>query len=348
MMEDTGYMPRAVFIMDKLMSKIGLNGKSFIPLLIGFGCNVPAILSSRMIENRKDRLVTMLINPFMSCSARLPVFVLFITAFFASHKTLVLFFVYFTGILLAVLSAILFKKTLFRGKDIPFIIELPPYRFPSFKVILKQVWFRGKIYIKKVGTTILLASLIIWVLGYFPRNVKYSKNYNYEISLLNKKPSKENLIKIRSLELEREAERQEKSYIGQIGKFIQPIFEPLEFDWKMTVSIISGIAAKEVVVGTMAVLNQVQNEEDTNSLAQKLQEQKYNTGPKAGHCVFNPLIALTFMLFVLIYFPCIGVVAAIKRESGAWKWALFNIAYTSTLAWFLSFTVINLGKIIGY
>ncbi len=348
LMEDTGYMPRAVFIMDKLMSKIGLNGKSFIPLLIGFGCNVPAILSSRMIENKKDRLVTMMINPFMSCSARLPVYVLFITAFFTSYRTLVLFSLYFTGILLAILSAILFKKTLFRTNTIPFIIELPPYRIPSFKIILKQVWFRGRIYLKKVGSTILFASLIIWALGYFPRDTKYSKNFDEKIEFLKKNPNKYNLAKIQLIELEKEAERQENSYIGKLGNFVQPIFEPLHFDWKMTVSIISGIAAKEVVVGTMAVLYQVQDKENTSSLAKKLTDQKYLSGPRVGTSTFNPLIALAFMVFVLIYFPCIGVVAAIKRESDTWKWALFNIIYTTSLAWLLSFVIIQIGQIFGF
>ncbi len=364
LMEDTGYMARAVFIMDKAMHTIGLHGKSFIPLLMGFGCNVPAIMSSRIIESRRDRLLTMLINPFMSCSARLPVYVLFISAFFVHYQSLILFGIYLTGVLLAILSAILFKKTLFKTQDIPFVMELPRYRMPTLRSILKHMWFRASQYLKKIGGVILAASVIIWALGYFPRNVEYSRNYeqdanqieqmyNEKIALADKNNiegikhlRQEKESRLHRIELAKKYEEQENSYIGRIGGFIQPVMAPLGFDWKMTVSIITGIAAKEVIVGTMGVLYEAEDEDDAASLTKKLRSQRYHSGEKAGQKVFTPLIALSFMLFILIYFPCVAVISAIKKESGGWKWAMFSVGYTTVLAWTVSFMVYQLGSLL--
>jgi ferrous iron transport protein B len=364
LMEDTGYLSRAVFIMDKAMHRIGLHGKSFIPLLMGFGCNVPAILSSRIIESRRDRMITILINPFMSCSARLTVYVLMISAFFVSYQSLVLFSLYLIGILLAIASAWLFRKTLFKVQEIPFVMELPPYRFPTWRTIIKHMWFRASQYLKKVGGVILVASVIIWTLGYFPRNVEYSKDYSAAENTARKKYASEvlteqNLLKIRQYEenlkialedinLEKESEHQEKSFIGMIGNLFQPVMSPLGFDWKMTVALIAGVSAKEVVVGTMGVLFQADNADGENqsSLISKLQEQRYKSGPKEGQLVFSPLVAYSFMLFILIYFPCISVIAAIRKESGSWKWAMFSVGYTTFLAWFISFIVFQVGSLL--
>jgi ferrous iron transport protein B len=307
LMEDSGYMARAAFIMDKLMHKIGLHGKSFIPLIMGFGCNVPAIMATRTLENRTDRLLTMIITPFMSCSARLPVYVLLISAFFPNHRGLVLFSLYLTGILLAVAVALVMKKIAFSKKEVPFVMELPPYRIPTLKNTGLHMWHKAQQYLRKMGTVILVASIIIWALGYFPRDASGSRDY---------------------------ASR-EQSYIGKIGHAIEPIIRPLGFDWKMGVSILSGLAAKEIVVSTMGVLYNGGAGNDTNDgpLISNLRNQES----------FTPLVALCFMLFVLIYFPCIAVIAAIKKES-SWKWALFTMAYTTGLAWVVTFGVYQIGS----
>lgn len=313
-MEDSGYMARAAFIMDKVMHKMGLHGKSFIPLLMGFGCNVPAILSTRTIESRNSRMITMLIVPFMSCSARLPVYLLFAGTFFSRYAGLVLLGLYMTGILLAVLSARLFRRFLFKEEDTPFVMELPPYRLPTFKSVVIHMWDRSYQYLKKIGGPILIASIIIWFLGYFPQNSSLP----------------EHLV----------AEHQEQSYIGQIGKCIEPVMRPLGFDWKISVSLLSGMAAKEIVISTMGVLYAG---DDTNqaSLQQRLLAETHADGTP----VFTPLVVLGFLLFVLIYFPCIATIAAIKEESGSWKWALFSILYSTGLAWMVAFLVHWIGNL---
>lgn len=282
-MEDSGYMARAAFIMDKIMHKMGLHGKSFIPLIMGFGCNVPAIMASRIIESRKSRLVTILINPLISCSARLPIYLVMIGAFFPSKASLVLLSIYVTGILLAVLMARIFSRFIVRGDDAPFVMELPPYRMPTAKSVLRHTWEKGAQYLKKMGGIIMIASVIIWFLGYYPNHDAYSTT----------------------------AEQQENSYIGQIGKAIEPVIEPLGFDWKMGIGILSGIGAKELVVSTLGVL--YTNDDDIESV------------DLADRIPITPLVAYGYMLFVLIYFPCIATVAAIKNESGSWKWAAFTI-----------------------
>lgn len=303
-MEDSGYMARAAFIMDKIMHRMGLHGKSFIPLIMGFGCNVPAIMASRTIEDRKCRLITMLVNPLMSCSARLPIYLVMVGAFFPNQASFVLLCIYATGIILAVLMARLFSKFLVKGDDAPFVMELPPYRMPTTKSILRHTWEKGAQYLKKMGGIIMIASIIIWFLGYYPQHDAY----------------------------ETVAEQQENSYIGQIGKAVEPVIEPLGFDWKLGIGLISGVGAKELVVSTLGVL--YTNEEDVENVN------------LSNRIPITPLAALAYMLFVLIYFPCIATLAAIKQESGSWKWALFATGYTTVLAWCIAFVVYQLGNLI--
>jgi ferrous iron transport protein B len=364
LMEDTGYMARAVFIMDKVMHKIGLHGKSFIPLLMGFGCNVPAILSTRIIESRSDRLITMLINPFMSCSARLPVYILFISAFFVQYQGTILFAMYGIGVLLAIGSALLFRKAVFKQPDMPFVMELPPYRTPTLRTLLKHMWNRAEQYLRKIGGVILVASIIIWALGYFPRETKDDQIYDQKIATITSQYSKailqtqqsatviENLkqdemSKIQEISNEKESNRQLNSYIGRLGHLIEPAMRPLGFDWKMSVAILTGVAAKEITVGTLGVLYQAGQSADENSasLITKLQQQTHHAGPKKGQQVFTPLVAFSFMLFILIYFPCVAVVAAIRKESGNWKYAAFIVVYTTGLAYLASLMVYQIGSI---
>lgn len=361
LLEDTGYMARAVFIMDKLMHKIGLHGKSFIPLIMGFGCNVPAIMATRTIENRKNRLVTMLINPFMSCSARLPVYILLLGAFFPKYAGSLLFVIYLIGIGMAILMAIIFKKTIFKGEDIPFVMELPPYRVPTLKSTIRHMWFKASQYIKKMGGVILVAVIIIWALEYYPQNAKYSQDYDAKIEQLSDElesiPNnidgleKSSALAIQNqiweLESQKVAERQAQSYLGRIGMFIEPAIRPLGFDWKMGVSLLSGIAAKEIVVSTLGVLVQAGEDADETSqtLIHKLQNETYTHEPRVGEKVFTPLSAFSFLLFILIYFPCVAVIAAIKKESGNWKWAAFTIFYTTALAWIVSFAFYQVGTL---
>jgi len=349
LMEDTGYMARASFIMDKLMHKIGLHGKSFIPLVMGFGCNVPAIMATRTLDNRKDRILTMIITPFMSCSARLPVYVLLISAIFPQNQGLVLFTIYLIGILLAITTALIMKRVVFAKKEVPFVMELPPYRIPTLKNTSLHMWHKGQQYLKKMGNVILLASILIWALGYFPRHIDYSTNYDAQISVLktnNQLQTSDKDQKVMQLEMNKESERQEKSYIGQLGHAIEPVIRPLGFDWKMGVSIITGLAAKEIVVSTMGILYQADPEAEAGagSLGDKIKEQTHNKGEFKGQAVFTPLVSFGFMLFVLIYFPCVAVIAAIKKES-SWGWAVFTMVYTTAIAWVVAFATYQIGSL---
>lgn len=343
-MEDSGYMARAVFIMDKAMHKIGLHGKSFIPLVMGFGCNVPAILSTRIIESKRDRLLTILINPFMSCSARLPVYVLLISAFFKTNQGSILFLIYLIGVLMAVITAILLQKTIFKKHDVPFVMELPPYRLPTGRTMLRHMWHRTEQYLKKITSVILIASVIIWALGYFPLKKELSVDYDSKIQAISVTQPEQ----IDQLTARRNAELQEKSYIGRLGKAIQPVMDPLGFDWKMSVALLTGVMAKEVIVGTMGVLYEAKSTDEggSTSLIVKLQEHKYVSGPKEGEPVITPLNAFSFMMFILIYFPCVGVVAAIRKETGTWKWPIFSVVYTTSLAWLVAFAVFQIGSLI--
>jgi len=348
-MEDTGYMARASFIMDRLMHKIGLHGKSFIPMVMGFGCNVPAIMATRTLENRKDRIMTMLIIPFMSCSARLPVYVLLISAFFPHNQGLVLVSIYIIGVLLAIGSSLIMKKLFFKGKDVPFVMELPPYRIPTLRNTSIHMWHKGAQYLKKMGSVILIASILIWALGYFPLHVKHTKDFDQQITSIKTDTNLQDSLKtmqIKNIELAKNAEKQEKSYIGQMGHLIEPVIAPLGFDWKIGVSIITGLAAKEIVVSTMGVLYQTKDTEGTseNSLQNKFKNQTYSHGELKGQKVFSPLVAYALMLFVLIYFPCVAVVAAIKKEANM-KWAAFVMVYTTGIAWFVAFITYQIGSL---
>ena len=349
LMEDTGYMARASFIMDKLMHKIGLHGKSFIPLVMGFGCNVPAIMATRTLDNRKDRILTMIITPFMSCSARLPVYVLLISAIFPENQGIMLFGIYMVGILLAVLTALIMKKVAFDQKDVPFVMELPPYRKPTLRNTSMHMWFKAKQYLQKMGSVILVASVLIWALGYFPINVEYSKDYDSEIVALEQNVQLSETDKqeqIGKLYIDKESERQEFSYIGRLGHAIEPVIEPLGFDWKMGVSIITGLAAKEIVVSTMGVLYHADMDasEESETLKNNIKEQNHQTGVLKGQKVFTPLASIAFMLFILIYFPCVAVIAAIKKEAN-WGWAIFTMVYTTALAWLVAFATYQIGSL---
>ncbi len=349
LMEDTGYMARAAFIMDKLMHKIGLHGKSFIPLIMGFGCNVPAIMATRTLENRKDRILTMIITPFMSCSARLTVYVLLISAFFPKNQGMVLFSIYIIGILLAIIVAVVLKKVVFAKEDVPFVMELPPYRIPTLKNTTVHVWMKAVQYLRKMGSVILLASILIWAMVYFPRDIKYSTNYNEQIKSINENRTltiNEKTKLTHQLEIRKTAEHQEKSYIGRLGHAIEPILAPLGYDWKMGVSIIAGLAAKEIIVSTMGVLYQADNDPTVSdkSLKDKIIDQKHSIGPLKGQKVYSPLVAYGFMLFILIYFPCVAVIAAIRKEAN-WKWAAFTLTYTTFMAWLIAFAVYQIGSL---
>ena len=303
-LEDSGYMARAAFIMDKIMHRMGLHGKSFIPLIMGFGCNVPAIMATRTIEDRKSRLITMLVNPLMSCSARLPIYLVMIGAFFPNCASFMLLCIYTAGILLAVIMARIFSKFLVKGEDSPFVMELPPYRMPTSKSNMRHTWEKGAQYLKKKGGIIMIASIIIWFQGYNPQHDAY----------------------------ENVAEQQDNSYIGQIGKAIEPVIKPLGFDWKLGIGLISGVGAKELVVSTLGVLYTNEGDVENVNLSNRIP--------------ITPLVALAYMLFVLIYFPCIATFAAIKQESGSWKWAIFTAGYTTGLAWLVAFTVFQIGSLI--
>lgn len=338
-MEDTGYMARAAFIMDRLMHLIGLHGKSFIPLVMGFGCNVPAVMATRTIESRNNRMVTMLILPFMSCSARLPVYLLLAGAFFPQSAGTVLFGMYFLGIIVAVLSALLLKKFFFSREDTPFVMELPPYRIPTTMSVLLHMWTRAKQYLNKMGTVILVASIAVWALGYFPRYEGGSEAQAVEIFAQDHASSEVEYFEGLSVEQRESMLQQEHSYIGKIGHAIEPVFEPLGFDWRMSVALLTGAAAKEIVVSTMGVLY-VGDDSDEVLLTEKLQTAKRPDGSPA----YDPITALAFMIFVLIYFPCIATIVAIGRESGSSKWAFFSVFYSLAIGWLLSYGCVLLGR----
>jgi len=289
LMEDSGYMARAAFIMDKLMHGMGLHGKSFIPLIMGFGCNVPAVMATRTVESRRSRIITMLVLPMMSCSARLPIYIMITGAFFATqYQSLVMISLYAIGIVFSVLVSRILSKWVVKGDDTPFVMELPPYRFPTAKAIFRHTWEKGKQYLKKMGGVILVASIIVWALGYF--------------GTMGVAPSLE------------------QSFIGVLGKTVEPLFLAQGFDWRIDVSLLAGVGAKEIVASTMSVLY-------------------------GGEYNFSQLTAYCFLLFVLIYFPCIATIVAIRHESGSWRWATFAAFYTTLLAWVVSAVVYQIGSL---
>jgi len=305
-MEDSGYMARAAFIMDKVMHRIGLHGKSFIPLIMGFGCNVPAIMSARAIESRSSRLITVLINPFMSCSARVPLYVLLIGTFFQAHAAFVFMGIYLTGGLVAVVTARMLRRTLFRKEETPFVMELPPYRIPTLRSSMRHTWGKGKEYLKKMGGIILVASIAVWALNYFPLG-------NAE------DPGRD-------------------SYLESMGKAINPVMEPLGIGWRGSVAALAGVPAKEIVVSTLGVLYTGDGDASSANLGERLQ----NVNPSTGRPDFGPSEALSFMVFILLYCPCMATVTAIARECGAWKWALFSVIYNTAVAWVVAFCVYRL------
>jgi ferrous iron transport protein B len=354
--EDTGYMARAAFIMDKVMHTLGLHGKSFIPMIMGFGCNVPAIMATRVLESRRDRILTILINPLISCSARLPVYVLIAGALFGARAGNVIFSLYIIGIVLAILMGQIFKRTLFRGEIAPFVMELPPYRMPTLKGTLIHMWERGSIFIKKMGGVILLGSIIVWALSSFPQNVDYARDYEgqklriqeeytlKEASLLQTgQGDKVELLteemdrKIAEMEILKKRESQEKSLLGRLGKAIAPVLRPLGFDWRAGVALLTGFVAKEIVVSTFGVLYQVRGEEGEES----------ETLRAAIRKTMTPLVGYAFMIFILVYTPCLATVAAIRRETGSWGWTGFAVGYGLALAWILAFFIYQGGILLG-
>lgn len=311
LMEDSGYMSRAAFIMDKLMHKMGLHGKSFIPLIMGFGCNVPAVMATRTIESRRSRLITMMVLPFMSCSARLPIYIMIVGTFFAVQwRAWIMIGIYVMGIVMAVIVSKVMSRHVVRGEDTPFVMELPPYRWPTSKAIARHTWDKGKEYLKKMGGIILVASIIVWALEYFPHNDQLTRQ-----------------------------QQQEQSYIGRMGKAIEPVFAPQGFNWKMDVSLIAGVGAKEIVASTIGVLYTDDDSfadddafSDDSEKYTRLRQQMTAEG-------ITPLTAFCYLLFILLYFPCVATIVAIKNETGSWRWALFVAFYTTVIAWLVSAAV---------
>ncbi|MDP3285338.1 MAG: ferrous iron transport protein B, partial [Desulfobacterales bacterium] len=350
--EDTGYMARAAFLMDKIMHLIGLHGKSFIPMLMGFGCNVPAIMAARTLESEKDRILTILITPFMSCSAKLPIYIVLAGTFFAAKAGNVIFSVYLLGILLSIMSGRLFRSTLLRGVDAPFVMELPPYRVPMIKSLLIHMWDRSKMFLRKMGGIILIGSVIVWTLSAFPRDIEYSADYfakmnqinesfNIKITAAGEKDKeilkRERIETIGMIEKDMNSERAEKTYMGRIGKWISPVFEPLGIDWRGSVALLTGFFAKEIVVSTLGVLYAVEESDDRNALKNAL----LSSG-------MTPLSALSMMVFVLLYLPCLATIATIRKETGSFKWTAFSIVYSTSVAWIAAFCVFQGGKLLGF
>ncbi|MHC4874138.1 MAG: ferrous iron transport protein B [Planctomycetota bacterium] len=401
LLDDTGYMARAAFLMDRIMHNLGLHGKSFISMLIGFGCNVPGIMATRTLESRQDRLITILVNPLMSCSARYPVYALFCAAFFTRNQGLIILSVYVLGMVLAIAAGKLFRKTLFKGEDSPFVLELPPYRIPTFNSVMIHMWDRGKIFLQKAGGIILIGTILVWFINEFPKdeNLKFSRDYpaavttttEYRDNQLTELKTAFEEAKIAAeskyaeevkddkvkqfvgfekssqfLELEKHykeesesikdkygkeianlqnqfsAEKVSQKYSGRIGKVIEPLIKPLGFDWRLGISLIPGFTAKEIVVSSLGVIfgagegTDDEESQQAGSLRQKLRN------------AYTPLIAYCFMVFTLIYTPCMATVAVIKRETGSWGWAFFSIAYSLVLAWGVTFVFFNVGKLLGF
>ncbi len=317
LMEDSGYMARAAFIMDRLMHKMGLHGKSFIPLIMGFGCNVPAVMATRTIESRRSRLITMMILPFMSCSARLPIYIMIVGTFFSvQYRSWVMLSIYMVGIVMSVIVSKLMATFVIKGSDTPFVMELPPYRWPTAKAIGRHTWEKGKEYLKKMGGVILVASIIVWALGYFPHDDSLSTQ-----------------------------QQQEHSYIGKIGKTIEPVFAPQGFNWKLDVSLVTGIGAKEIVASTIGVLYSGDDSfADDDSFSDDAN--RYTTlGELMRKDGMTPLTAYCYLLFILLYFPCVATIVAIKNETSSWRWALIAACYTTLIAWVVSATVYQVGQL---
>ena len=337
-MEDSGYMARVAFIMDKLMHRMGLHGKSFIPLVMGFGCNVPAIMSTRIIESKSSRLITILINPFMSCSARIPIYVLLAGAFFPQYGPWVFVGLYLLGIIVAVFTAKCMRKFWLKADETPFVMELPPYRMPTFKATMRNMWGKAEQYLKKMGGLILVASIIIWALSYFPHYGSEDVPQEYRAEMLSELPSEtlQTTSPEKIDEMVTTEYQQTNSILGHVGRFVEPVVRPMEFGWKTCVSLIAGAAAKEVVVSTLGVL--YVGDDDADMLQKRLSTPSRLT----GKAPFTPQSALAFLVFVLLYFPCIATLAAITRETGSWKYTLFSVVYNTGLAWILAFVTFQI------
>lgn len=325
-MEDSGYMARAAFIMDKLMHRLGLHGKSFIPLVMGFGCTVPSIMATRSIESRSSRIITILINPFVSCSARLPIYVLLIGTFFSTHATLVFLSIYLTGIFVAGITARLLRKLWFGQDETPFVMELPPYRVPTFKATMRHMWGKGEQYIRKMGGIILVASIIVWALNYFPRHDSQIAHEAYATASVD-----DSAINPAT-----------DSYLQMAGKAVNPIMEPLGFNWRATVAAIAGIPAKEIVVSTLGVLYTGEEDAAETTLSSRLTE----PNPATGRPDFTPAIAISFLVFILLYCPCIATITAIVRETGNPRYGLFSIIYNTLVAWIFSFIAYHIALLV--
>lgn len=351
--EDTGYMARAAFLMDKVMHLIGLHGKSFIPLLMGFGCNAPAIMATRTLESEKDRVLTILINPLMSCSARLPVYVLLAGTFFGAKAGNVIFSIYLLGIILAIAMGRLFRKTLLRGKVAPFVMELPPYRAPMLRGLVIHMWERGKIFLKKIGGVILIGSIVIWFLSAFPRQVELAGDYEARSARLRahyagimsgaegdelKRLAAERDLAISTVQAATAREKMEQSYIGRIGKTFEPLFAPIGMDWRGSVAVLTGFVAKEIIISTMGVLHAARA--DRRQGDEALRTALRRSG-------MTPLSAYAMMAFVLIYTPCLATVGVIRRETNSWKWTAFSITYSSVLAWIVALVIYQGGRMLG-
>lgn len=367
-LEDSGYMSRAVFLIDRVMRSVGLHGHSFIPLVSGFGCSVPAIMATRAIADRKVRMTTMLVTPFMSCSARLPVYVLLIYSVFPKQQGLILFGIYLFGIAMAMLMAWVFRKTLFRGSDTPFVMEMPPYRIPTLRATILHMWRKAVQYLRKMGTVILLASIIIWFFSYFPSSTPRDEEFAAQSERIEgqlatcasagqtsgeQSPNQaerqdslqRELIRIAN---ERTALQQRNSLLGQLGRAIEPAIRPLGYDWRIGVGLLSGFAAKEVVVSTLGALLQTGADVDEESvlLRDRVRTIRVESGPRSGELLFTPLVALSLLIFVLLYMPCVATIAAVRKESGGWKWALFTAFYTTAIAYLMAMLVYQVGSLL--
>ncbi len=350
--EDTGYMSRAAFLMDRVMHLIGLHGKSFIPMLMGFGCNVPAVMAARTLESEKDRILTILITPFMSCSAKLPVYIVLAGAFFGHRAGTMIFVVYLIGISMAIVSGRLFRSLLLRGADAPFVMELPPYRIPMLKSLLIHMWDRSKLFLKKMGGIILAGSVIVWALSTFPRIEGYSRDYAADVDRIEasfrlaaetatpeaiEELAAERDREVARLMRQKSAEETAHSLLGRLGKAIAPVFEPIGIDWRGGISLLTGFVAKEIVVSTLGVLHAVEAEADGDALRSALL--------RSG---MSPLGALSMMVFVLLYVPCLATVATIRKETGSVAWTAFSVVYTTAAAWLAAFVVYQGGRLLGF
>ncbi|MDE6199705.1 MAG: ferrous iron transport protein B, partial [Muribaculaceae bacterium] len=320
-MEDSGYMARAAFIMDKIMHKIGLHGKSFIPLVMGFGCNVPAIMACRTIESRSSRLITILINPFVSCSARLPIYVLLIGTFFSAHAALVFLLIYMLGVTVAVITARLLRRFVFKVDETPFVMELPPYRVPTLKSSMRHMWWKAQQYLRKMGGIILVASIVVWALNYFPRHEEAVVPETVEDVTVQTDDE--------SIDLSHD------SFLEMLGKAINPVFKPLGFSWRASVAVVAGVPAKEIVVSTLGVLYTGDEEIDDTALSARITA----PNPLTGKPDFTPAAALAFMVFILLYCPCVATIVAIVKETHSWKYGAFVVVYNTVAAWVAAFIV---------